>query len=66
MSNEIDELDFTAPWEEKPEPAKRVRAVRKAAQQAVTAVVEEKREVAPIEQVATPQSEMVVFLERAV
>lgn len=64
--NEIGELDFTTPVEVKTEPAKRVRAVRKAAQQAVTAVVEEKREVAPIEQVATPQSEMVAFLERAV
>ena len=64
--NEIGELDFTAPVEAKTEPAKRVRAVRKAAQRAVTAVVEEKKEVAPIEQAATPQSEMVVFLERAV
>lgn len=64
--NEIGELDFTAPVEAKTEPAKRVRAVRKAAQRAVTAVVEEKKEVAPIEQAATPQSEMVTFLERAV
>lgn len=64
--NEIGELDFTTPVEVKTEPAKRVRAVRKAAQRAVTAVVEEKKEVAPIEQVATPQSEMVAFLERAV
>ena len=66
IDNEIGELDFTAPVKAKAEPAKRVKAVRKAAKKAVAAVVEEQKAVAPVEQRATPQSEMVAFLERAV
>ena len=66
IDNEIGELDFTAPVKAKAEPAKRVKAVRKSAQKAVSAVVEEQKAVAPVEQRATPQSEMVAFLERAV
>lgn len=66
IDNEIGELDFTAPAKAKPEPAKRVKAVRKAAQKAVTAVAEERKAVAPVEQRTAPRSEMVAFLERAV